>query len=83
VSLAPIIHAAFAPDGKRIAVGGLSGLYLVPVAAPMSGSPDYLATWLEAALGLELAAQNDVRVLDASSWRTRSEKLEELGGPPQ
>jgi WD40 repeat protein len=71
-----IVRAAvFRPDGQSIATAGGSA-YLWPVLPPVEGDPDQLQLWVEVRTGLELGAEEDVRLLSPAEWQKRRARLE-------
>ena len=47
-----------------------------------TGSPKHIVLWSEVRTGLTLDERGDVRVLNATEWHERRERLEKLGGAP-
>jgi serine/threonine protein kinase len=86
----PLRHAAavkavaFSPDGRHILTGdadGLAWLWDAPPAA-LAGNPEQLKLWVQVITGQELAEEDDqVHLLDFSTWDRRRQRLFELGFP--
>jgi hypothetical protein len=52
------------------------------VPTPIGGDPHRIVLWVQVITGLELDEYGGTRVLDASEWEQRLQRLQELGGPP-
>jgi WD40 repeat protein/tetratricopeptide (TPR) repeat protein len=87
---APLRHrywvtaVAFGPDGRTVLTGSAdrtARLWEV-IPAPLEADTDRLVVWTQVITGMELDADQAVRVLDAPTWRQRRQRLEEMGGPP-
>ena len=73
----------FTPDGSRIVLGEeeIVSIWNFRVDAA-EGDVGRIKLRIEVMTGLTLAAEGDVRVLDAQSWQERREQLAALGDPP-
>jgi WD40 repeat protein/tRNA A-37 threonylcarbamoyl transferase component Bud32 len=74
---------AFSPDGGRLITGSrdhTARIWEVP--RVIDASPRRWAVWVETLCGMELAANEALGLLTPDDWRTRSQELKELGGPP-
>jgi WD40 repeat protein len=87
---APLAHpsgvraAAWAPDGRTVVTGGDDGgVRFWDVPAPPEGTAERLVLWTQVLTGLELDDHDVPRPLDATAWRERRERLDQLGGPPR
>jgi len=85
----PFVHqggvraAAFSPDGSLVLTGcedETVRLWALP--RPVAGSPDQLLCWAETITGMELGNDGILRGLDPNRFKQRSQRLEQLGGPP-
>jgi WD40 repeat protein len=82
-----VTSVAFSPDGRTALTGsrgsrdGTARLWEV-VSAPLEGTVERIVLWIQVVTGTELDADTQIRVLDASTWQERRQRLEELGGPP-
>jgi eukaryotic-like serine/threonine-protein kinase len=85
----PMVHqdavqsVAFSPDGKTALTGSsdrTARLWSIP--GPLEGDVDRVRLWIQALTDGELDSQGDFHVLDSETWRERSDRLEQLGGPP-
>jgi hypothetical protein len=75
---------AFSPDGKTVLTGSddkTARLWRVP--RPIEGDPERILLWAQVITGLELDEFGGRRGLDAATWETRRQRLQELGGPPE
>jgi hypothetical protein len=70
------------PDGRTFLTtqGGRKRFWSAP--EPLPGEVERLVRWVEVLTGRELDPDGEVRSLDASTWRQRRQRLQELGGPP-
>jgi WD40 repeat protein/tRNA A-37 threonylcarbamoyl transferase component Bud32 len=74
--------AVFSGDGRRLLTGSFDGTARVwDVPAPVPGSPERVACWVEVLTGMELDANGAGRPLGADAWQERRRQLEQLGGP--
>jgi tetratricopeptide (TPR) repeat protein len=76
------VCVTFSPDGRFILMSDSSGFRRWDAPVPVPDDLPRLATWVEAATGLELDNRGSVRVLDGAAWAERRRRLSELGGPP-
>jgi WD40 repeat protein len=71
-----IVRAAvFSPTGRRIATAGGTTAYLWPVLPDIEGDPDRLRLWVEVRTGLQLGADEGVRMLSPEEWQERRTRL--------
>jgi WD40 repeat protein len=71
------------PRDRWLVTGGKDlAIRLWPAPAPLAGSPERLALWTQVRTGAELDATGRVRSLDPDSWRSRCDRLRELGAAP-
>jgi WD40 repeat protein len=78
-----VSDAAFSPDGKTILTAsndGTARLWQLPT--PVTGDAERIVLWTQVITGLELDSDDLIRVLDATTWQQRRQRLQELGGPP-
>ncbi len=78
-----VVAVAFRPDGRAILTttyGGKVRLWDVP--APVAGDVERVTLWVQVLTGMELTDDGAVRVLGATEWRQRRQRLEQRGGPP-
>jgi WD40 repeat protein/tRNA A-37 threonylcarbamoyl transferase component Bud32 len=82
-SSSKITDHALSPDGKSVALVGTDGsVELLRLPEPMKGSADRLTLWVQVATGMELDTDGLAHHLDADTWKVRTQRLQELGGPP-
>jgi eukaryotic-like serine/threonine-protein kinase len=87
----PIVHpgklvaARVAPDGQRLQLAGerMQSASLGVVLAPIAGEPARVRLWAHLATGMDLAADDGLRVLDVDQWQERRQRLAEFGPPPR
>ncbi len=72
---AAVRAAVFHPDGRSIATAGGTATYLWPVLSPVEGDSDQIRLWAEVRTGLELGAEEDVRLLSPAEWQQRRSQL--------
>jgi hypothetical protein len=78
-----VLAIAIDPRTSTYVTGSLDGTARVcRIPNELPGDPARLALWCEAITGMELDANDSVRVLDASTWIARRRELQNLGGPP-
>jgi len=70
------------PDGWKVALVTADAVELRMVPGVMQGDSERIRLWVEVQTGMELAEDNEVRVLDRQVWLERRKRLESLGGPP-
>jgi WD40 repeat protein len=72
---AAVKRAAFSPDGQTIAaVAGLeTRIWNTP--APIQGDAAQVGLWVQVLTGMELNDNEQVRILDAPTWRERHRQL--------
>jgi WD40 repeat protein len=89
-----VLHVALSADGKTALTCGhvplgtadtertpsTARLWHVP--QPIRGDPERIMLWAQVITGLEVDEMTAVRVLDATIWQQRRQRLEKLGGPP-
>ena len=63
-------------EGRNIA-----RLWKIPI--PIGGDANRLSLWAQTLTGMELDSDDAARALDASSWQSRRNQLQQLGGPPR
>jgi WD40 repeat protein len=74
---------AVAANASNCIAGSADGTARVwQIPAEINGDTARIALWCEVMTGMELDANDSVRVLDASTWNDRRHALEQLGGPP-
>ncbi len=78
------VHAvAAAPHGDTFVTGGFDQTARVcQVPRELPGDAARIALWCEVITGMEIDANDSVRLLDASAWNARKQALDRLGGPP-
>ncbi len=73
---------AFSPDGRRIVTGcGDHTARLWDLPAGVEGKVERISLWAQLLTGMELGADEQVRVLDARAWRKRRGRLRGGDGP--
>jgi WD40 repeat protein len=78
-----LVSVAFHPNGRTLLTGCWDrNAWLWPSPEAATGNAERVRLWIELMTGLELDAGGTVKVLDATGWLERRERLEELGGPP-
>ena len=80
----PVTRLVFSPDSTTLLTGSddaTARLWTLP--HPVQGSDEQILTWMHIQTGIELGADDAIRVLNPKTWRTRRARLEELGGPPR
>jgi WD40 repeat protein len=76
----PVASIAFHPDGRSFAAGSSGNtIRLWPVPQPMAGSVERLRLWAQVITGMEMSAEGNLTVLDATEWQARHNRLEEQG----
>jgi WD40 repeat protein len=74
-------HVAFSPDGRSFLTwSGYSG-QLRHTPQPVEASVERVVLWTQVLTGMELNADGEVKLLDATTWQDRRQLLK-LGGPP-
>jgi WD40 repeat protein len=73
--------AEFSPDGLTIVVVAGTETRLWKMPAPVAGNAQHVTRWAQVLTGLELDANDQVRVLDLQTWQQRQRRLEEEGPP--
>jgi hypothetical protein len=74
---------AFDPGGRSVLTGSqdhTAQVWDLPV--PVPGGVERIACWVEVLTGMGMDRDGVARVLDASAWEERRQRLHELGGPP-
>jgi WD40 repeat protein len=69
----------FLPTQQSFIIGTRKGLFSRPVPSPLEGDPTRLTRWLEWTTGLELAAGDELHVLDADAWNERRQQVALIG----
>jgi WD40 repeat protein len=72
--------AAFGPDGKTFMTATRACVWESPSA--VQGDVERVRIWAQVLTGLELDENRAVRVLDASAWQQRKQRLQLSGGRP-
>ncbi len=72
------------PTESQVRTGTVNGTVRVWEAerSPIGGQPAHIRLWVEVITGFEMDEQGALRALDVQSWKERSARLKELGGPP-
>jgi eukaryotic-like serine/threonine-protein kinase len=71
------------PDTSTWVAGSVDGTARVwRVPTELLGDAARIALWCEVLTGMELDANDSVRVLDAATWNDRRRSLAKIGGPP-
>ena len=71
---------AFSPDGRKIVTGSEDNTArLWTIRPPLKADVDVINLWLEVVTGMALDQHYAVQLLEASDWRSRRQKLLELG----
>lgn len=77
-----VTTAVFRPDGNAVLITAQERADLKAVPGPIAGSAKRLTLWVEVNTGLALDAGGAIVELDATTWKARHDRLQELGGPP-
>jgi WD40 repeat protein len=75
----PVNSVALSPDGKTVLTGSADNRARLW----RGGDPQQILLWTQVITGLELDAAGNARVLDATSWHERRQRLQKLGGAPE
>jgi WD40 repeat protein/tRNA A-37 threonylcarbamoyl transferase component Bud32 len=78
-----VTAVAFSPDAKSFSTASNDSnarIWNMPILP--EGDVTRLLLWTEVITGMELDADDRLRVLDGSAWEQRRQRLKELGGPP-
>jgi WD40 repeat protein/serine/threonine protein kinase len=76
----PVWAVAFSPDGRIILTGSEDNTArLWSVRPPLAGDIGIINLWLEVVTGMTLDEHHADHLLDPSAWRSKREKLVELG----
>jgi WD40 repeat protein len=76
-----VSSAAFSPDGRRFATGSsLQGGRLWMTPSPWAGESQAVTRRVEVLTGLELDANEGLRVLDAATWQERRRQVGSADG---
>jgi hypothetical protein len=70
---------------REIGRGGMDVVYqarLFPVVPELPEDLERASVWTEVLTGLRMDSHGTIQVLDNATWRDRSQRLVELGGPP-
>jgi eukaryotic-like serine/threonine-protein kinase len=85
----PLLHqdwvasAVFGPDGRSVLTGSRNmTARLWKVQTAVEGDIDRVVLWSQVVTGAELDDNDGVSLLNAGEWRERSNRLQQLGGPP-
>ncbi len=75
---------AFSADGKTVLTGSMDGSARLWEVAfqPLEGTVERVVLWIQLITGMEVDPSGAVHVFDPETWRQRSQRLEDLGGPP-
>jgi len=76
----PVWAVAFSPDGRKILTGSEDHTArLWSIRPPLEDDVGVINLWLEVVTGMALDEHDAVRLLEANDWRSRRQKLSELG----
>jgi WD40 repeat protein/tRNA A-37 threonylcarbamoyl transferase component Bud32 len=76
----PVKEVAFWHDGKTVVTAGEDkSAQFWQLSTPVEGDAEQLELWSQVVTGMELEANSGVRVLDATTWLERRQKLMDSG----
>jgi WD40 repeat protein/tetratricopeptide (TPR) repeat protein len=76
------IRSIFTADSRTLVTAGEDTIRFLDV-GEVSGSPDQVQAWVESVTGLASVGEQEIRTLDADSWRLCWERMVRLGGSMQ